>query len=636
MTGDLPFLSAAGLALLALKTSLILVVAWVITVFAGRRPAAERHFIWQIAMVGVVLLPVLATTPWRLAVRIPVALGFFITERSADISDPDSQRPPAEAALAAAPLSGGASPASQSAADTPESIASVAVVSTEGARTAVGPRAEASTIAPNGPVTEPPRNGMTAEAEALPAANRLWRESPSGSALASSAAAPSEVAGMTTNEPESPYGPAILLLVWASVAAALIARTVGGHVRAFRRAAHAEMLEADEMVSACRRIEKDLGARSVRLLAGARNEMPKAGGFLRPWLLLPPEITDWPRQRQESVLRHEIAHVRRGDTFWEAVVRLACAIHWLNPLIWFAAARLRAEREHACDDIVLLCGTSASDYAADLLSVARQFHSPSRDSVSAIAMARPSRLRTRLMAVLDDRMRSTAAFEGRGGPIAAAGLTLLLGIGILSPAVPTRAAQTEDGAGDAVVDRAGVVERIPWAIAESPDVEPSSLALIDVDAAVDEEADEAVRVDPTSDDAVAPPNDSVVPSSGQESVVVQPPPAGGSSVEATDVQAMRVSYSLTARVLRLDERAPMVPARIVAALRGTSFLERMNVGWGGREGQAQTLTVIFSFPDITAFYEWQASEAGRAFHAAVDEASEVGSVRVSVSAATGR
>jgi len=43
------------------------------------------------------------------------------------------------------------------------------------------------------------------------------------------------------------------------------------------------------------------------------------------------------------------AHVRRGDLFWNWVVVLVQAIHWFNPLVWFAGRAFRAEREYACD-----------------------------------------------------------------------------------------------------------------------------------------------------------------------------------------------------------------------------------------------------------------------------------------------
>ena len=54
----------------------------------------------------------------------------------------------------------------------------------------------------------------------------------------------------------------------------------------------------------------------------------------------------------------------------QSIAQLACAVYWFNPLVWFAAHQLRLERERACDDFVLVSGTSGADYATDLLEIA--------------------------------------------------------------------------------------------------------------------------------------------------------------------------------------------------------------------------------------------------------------------------
>jgi hypothetical protein len=85
------------------------------------------------------------------------------------------------------------------------------------------------------------------------------------------------------------------------------------------------------------------------------------------------------------------------------MAHIACAVYWFNPLVWVAAQRMRVERELACDDRVISAGSKASDYAANLLEVARSLRAPSYTSHTAIAMARPSQLSGRLLAVLDSK-----------------------------------------------------------------------------------------------------------------------------------------------------------------------------------------------------------------------------------------
>jgi beta-lactamase regulating signal transducer with metallopeptidase domain len=139
--------------------------------------------------------------------------------------------------------------------------------------------------------------------------------------------------------------------------------------------------------------------RRVRLRLVDVHTSPLAIGLWRSTLLLPTTAAAWPAERRRAVLIHELAHIRRGDCGVQALTHAACALYWFNPLVWMAAARLRSERERACDDEVLRSGTQASAYAAHLLDIARGLRPALRPS-AALAMARPSELEGRLLAVL--------------------------------------------------------------------------------------------------------------------------------------------------------------------------------------------------------------------------------------------
>ena len=141
--------------------------------------------------------------------------------------------------------------------------------------------------------------------------------------------------------------------------------------------------------------------RHVTFLAGDEDAMPMAWGLRRAHVLLPAEAEDWPLDRLRVVLLHELAHVKRRDSVTQILAHLACAAYWFNPLVWLAAQRLRAERERACDDLVLAAGTRGSDYADHLLDIARSLRSGAWPTWSAVTMAHRSQLEGRLMAILD-------------------------------------------------------------------------------------------------------------------------------------------------------------------------------------------------------------------------------------------
>ena len=161
----------------------------------------------------------------------------------------------------------------------------------------------------------------------------------------------------------------------------------------------------------------------VRMTDGA---MPSTCGLWRAFLLLPTDAHTWDDQRRSVVLLHEMAHIRRRDCQTQIVAQLACALYWFNPLVWIVAARLRVERELACDDLVLSAGTRSSDYATHLLDIARQFRNPVLPPVATVSMARPSQLEGRLLAILDGTRsrRQPSARRSTLGLLAAAALLL--------------------------------------------------------------------------------------------------------------------------------------------------------------------------------------------------------------------
>lgn len=148
------------------------------------------------------------------------------------------------------------------------------------------------------------------------------------------------------------------------------------------------------------RLSGEIGlARRVRLLRGPAATMPMMWGIFRPVILLPPEADGWSHALQRDVLLHELAHVQRHDYLTQMVARLACALHWFDPLAWLAARRMRLERERACDDRVIAGGSSPCDYAEHLLAVARWRSTGVR--AGALGMAGGSPLADRLRAVLE-------------------------------------------------------------------------------------------------------------------------------------------------------------------------------------------------------------------------------------------
>lgn len=144
-------------------------------------------------------------------------------------------------------------------------------------------------------------------------------------------------------------------------------------------------------------------AQRVSLMLHPGRTIPSVWGLRKVRLLLPESARQWTSQQQRSVLLHELAHVKRKDTWTQLLAQVVCAIYWFNPLVWVAAWRLHVERERACDDLVLSSGVAASVYAEHLLNVATRLTSSPWTQACGLAMARRSSLEGRLLAVLSQK-----------------------------------------------------------------------------------------------------------------------------------------------------------------------------------------------------------------------------------------
>ena len=152
----------------------------------------------------------------------------------------------------------------------------------------------------------------------------------------------------------------------------------------------------------------------IRLYRSDRNLIPVTWGWRRPIILLPKTCDEWSEQRCQSVLLHEMAHIKRADSVTQTITRFVCSVYWFHPLVWILSSKLRFQRELACDDCVVSTGQLASEYANELVEIARSCQS--QRSVVAVAMARSPQLKSRIESLFDTR-RSHQSSAGKLGLI---------------------------------------------------------------------------------------------------------------------------------------------------------------------------------------------------------------------------
>jgi TonB family protein len=219
-------------------------------------------------------------------------------------------------------------------------------------------------------------------------------------------------AALAQHEPK--LSPAInvgngLLVLWGAGMALLLMQIAAATAGVSRLAKSAGPAEDETWAELVETISKSLGCRErVRVLFSNAEVSPMTWGTWRHTILLPSSANHWSAERRRLVLAHELAHVKRNDGILQICLQIACSIYWFNPLIWYAAHRVRTERERACDDQVLNLGEAAEDYADHLVQIARGLQARTSAPFAAVAMAQPSQLETRLVSILDYRTRRRA------------------------------------------------------------------------------------------------------------------------------------------------------------------------------------------------------------------------------------
>ena len=173
-------------------------------------------------------------------------------------------------------------------------------------------------------------------------------------------------------------------------------------------------------------------SRTVRLVRSERDVMPLTFGTIAPTIVLPAAADAWTDDRRQAVLLHELAHVARRDCLVQRIAACACALYWPHPGVWWAANRLRAEQELACDDRVVASGAAARDYAGHLLDIAHGFRAA---PATAPGMARARQLERRLLAILDEARNRAALGRGRGIVLAAVVIAAFLPMAAVRAAI---------------------------------------------------------------------------------------------------------------------------------------------------------------------------------------------------------
>jgi len=133
-------------------------------------------------------------------------------------------------------------------------------------------------------------------------------------------------------------------------------------------------------------------------------QTPALLGFIRPRLLLPTGLLEnFSLAEIRFIFLHELAHLKRNDIPVNWLVTALQILHWFNPVIWFGFARMRADREIACDALALSFAQEEENrpYGQTILKLVERLSMPKRLPCLAGILEEKQELRERIIEIVD-------------------------------------------------------------------------------------------------------------------------------------------------------------------------------------------------------------------------------------------
>lgn len=177
-------------------------------------------------------------------------------------------------------------------------------------------------------------------------------------------------------------------------------------------------------------------ARGVRVRVSPDVTYPFSCGVLHPTVIVPAVLSrQLSRAQLDAVMRHEIAHHRRGDLLVNWLQVVTKALWWFHPVLSIVNRDLRRVREECCDDRLLARGEVSDEvYSETLLAVARCGGRGRAFPLTASMADGRHPLSERLERILDPHMRRSDRLGFRGiAAVVVAGLLLLPGVSAKGP-----------------------------------------------------------------------------------------------------------------------------------------------------------------------------------------------------------
>lgn len=169
---------------------------------------------------------------------------------------------------------------------------------------------------------------------------------------------------------------------------------------------------------------------NVVIILNKHDKAPYLLGLFKPKIIISSQIIDkFSLEEVRYIFLHELSHLKKKDILINWIIILVQAVHWFNPVIWYALNKMKQDCEISCDEMVLNCINikEAINYGQIILNLAKAF-SNNNLTPGVTAIVNKSETRRRIIMISN--------FNKKSKKWTAAAIILTLVVGGVSLIVP--------------------------------------------------------------------------------------------------------------------------------------------------------------------------------------------------------
>ncbi|CAH0343928.1 BlaR1 family beta-lactam sensor/signal transducer [Bacillus sp. CECT 9360] len=146
----------------------------------------------------------------------------------------------------------------------------------------------------------------------------------------------------------------VFFIVWISGMIVMLIATLYSNLKIDKIKKTLQIVENTELSTLFYKSKEEIHLnKKVVLGYSSLIKSPITFGIIKPYIVIPKDISMLSNDEMKYVLLHELYHCKRRDMLVNYFMCLSRTVYWFNPLIWYFLREMKTEMEISCDYAVL-------------------------------------------------------------------------------------------------------------------------------------------------------------------------------------------------------------------------------------------------------------------------------------------